>query len=163
TTTRPSRRISSRRASLTAWMMLYTGIDRSAPRLLLDSWPGQRARKGVCNGSAGAKSRDTADAPRRARGRKHRGQLAFPRRRDGAREVRYNTVVAASARITKGWEKTGVSSLPRASQPVDMSGRLVGSYRLSRLIGQGGMGAVYEAAHQQLQRRVAVKILNPEF
>ncbi|HJQ32020.1 MAG TPA: protein kinase [Pyrinomonadaceae bacterium] len=35
-----------------------------------------------------------------------------------------------------------------------------GRYRLERLIGRGGMGAVYEATHLKLQARVAVKILS---
>jgi hypothetical protein len=35
-----------------------------------------------------------------------------------------------------------------------------GRYRLERLVGRGGMGAVYEATHLKLQARVAVKILS---
>ncbi|HEX7955396.1 MAG TPA: serine/threonine-protein kinase, partial [Pyrinomonadaceae bacterium] len=35
-----------------------------------------------------------------------------------------------------------------------------GRYRLERLVGRGGMGAVYEATHLKLRSRVAVKILS---
>ena len=40
---------------------------------------------------------------------------------------------------------------------------LEGKYRLVRLIGKGGMGSVYEAEHTVIDRRVAVKLLNPEY
>jgi hypothetical protein len=43
------------------------------------------------------------------------------------------------------------------SLPVERT--IEGKYRLDRLIGKGGMGAVYEAADLRLARRVAVKIL----
>ena len=37
---------------------------------------------------------------------------------------------------------------------------LDGKYRLGRLIGEGGMGAVYEAEHEGLKARVAIKLLS---
>lgn len=40
---------------------------------------------------------------------------------------------------------------------------LDGKYRLTKLIGKGGMGSVYEAEHEVISRRVAVKMLNPEY
>ncbi len=39
---------------------------------------------------------------------------------------------------------------------------LDGKYKLTRLIGEGGMGAVYEAEHQRIHRQVAVKLMRPE-
>jgi hypothetical protein len=45
----------------------------------------------------------------------------------------------------------------RLSLPVERT--IGGKYRLDRLIGRGGMGAVYEAADLRLGRRVAVKIM----
>jgi serine/threonine protein kinase len=38
-----------------------------------------------------------------------------------------------------------------------------GKYRLEELIAHGGMGSVYRAIHQQLERPVAIKILRAEF
>ena len=40
---------------------------------------------------------------------------------------------------------------------------VAGKYHLTRLLGSGGMGAVYEATHQFTQRRVAVKLMHPQF
>jgi serine/threonine protein kinase len=51
-----------------------------------------------------------------------------------------------------------------ASSPVEELGpdKVVGSYRLVREIGRGGMGAVYEARHVMLPRRVAIKVMHAE-
>jgi serine/threonine protein kinase len=40
-------------------------------------------------------------------------------------------------------------------------GRELGRYHIVRLIGRGGMGAVYEALHRDLKKRVAIKTLHP--
>jgi non-specific serine/threonine protein kinase/serine/threonine-protein kinase len=37
----------------------------------------------------------------------------------------------------------------------------VGRYRITRLIGEGGMGAVYEAEQDQPRRTVALKVIKP--
>jgi serine/threonine protein kinase len=42
-------------------------------------------------------------------------------------------------------------------------GRLVGSYRIERLLGKGGMGSVYLAEHPVIRSRVAVKFLHPRY
>ncbi len=48
------------------------------------------------------------------------------------------------------------------SQVKPMIGRTVGNYVIGKLIGQGGMGAVYLAEHPRIGRKVAVKVLLPQ-
>jgi uncharacterized protein (TIGR02145 family) len=42
-----------------------------------------------------------------------------------------------------------------------MIGNNIGKYNIIRLIGEGGMASVYEAEHEMLGTKVAVKVLNP--
>ena len=46
--------------------------------------------------------------------------------------------------------------------PAFAPGARLGKYLLVRLIGEGGMGAVYEAIHSELRKRVAIKTLLPD-
>ncbi|HEX8792918.1 MAG TPA: serine/threonine-protein kinase [Polyangiaceae bacterium] len=45
---------------------------------------------------------------------------------------------------------------------IDIGSVVNGKYRLVRLLGDGGMGSVYEAQHLVLGTRVAIKMLHPE-
>ena len=57
-----------------------------------------------------------------------------------------------------------VSTAPRGVlQGANMIGSRIGPYRITRQLGQGGMGTVYEAVHEAIGRRVAIKVLLPQF
>ncbi len=45
----------------------------------------------------------------------------------------------------------------------DLVGQTIGKYSVVRLLGQGGMGRVYEALNPTIKKRVAIKILDPEY
>jgi serine/threonine-protein kinase len=47
--------------------------------------------------------------------------------------------------------------------PEDSAPLVAGKYRLTRVLGRGGMGAVWEGMHATLGTRVAVKFIDPEY
>jgi len=48
----------------------------------------------------------------------------------------------------------------RAAWPL-AAGTALGKYQIVRLVGEGGMGAVYEGLHVEIGKRVAIKAMNP--
>ncbi|MDQ3337092.1 MAG: serine/threonine protein kinase [Myxococcota bacterium] len=51
---------------------------------------------------------------------------------------------------------------PTGEEPPPGVGRVIGSYRLVCLLGEGGMGNIYVGAHTRLNRFAAIKLLKPE-
>ncbi len=64
-----------------------------------------------------------------------------------------------------GGDRTHKSERPsmRPGGPQSLIGMtLSGRYRIEKLLGEGGMGAVYRAEHTHMRKRLAVKVLHPE-
>jgi serine/threonine protein kinase len=72
-----------------------------------------------------------------------------------------DTAVAGSTATRTSASAMAAAETPAAGTPVlDIVGAtLSGRYMITRKIGQGGMGAVYEATHTLIGKRVAVKVL----
>ena len=50
-----------------------------------------------------------------------------------------------------------------AAPPIGIGDVVAGKYVIERAIGEGGMGVVYAARNRELEQRVAIKFLLPEF
>ena len=90
-----------------------------------------------------------------------------------------STPVPASSNVTEYMHPTGTpapsatpppqqhqtSYLPPAAPQADplIGQTLAGRYLIAKKLGEGGMGAVYLATHQLLEKQVALKVLHNEF
>jgi serine/threonine-protein kinase len=67
-------------------------------------------------------------------------------------------VDAESLRETNAWAKR-----ERRAPAVSLVGQTVGSYRVTRVLGEGGVGIVYLGEHPRVGSRVAIKVLHEGF
>src|SRR2546422_174174 len=60
-------------------------------------------------------------------------------------------------------EERGLTAPLRDVRRDEMIGRVVGSWRVVKLLGEGGMGSVYMGEHPAIGSKVAIKMLHPRF
>src|SRR3569623_190141 len=96
-------------------------------------------------------------APARARSGWQRGCITPFHRGNPPRLLRFSGVAVIRERLTM----TGSGEIPEEgpAEAVLPGGTRLGKYEIVRLLGAGGMGAVYEASHTEIGKRVAVKVL----
>src|SRR5262249_40293414 len=63
----------------------------------------------------------------------------------------------AAMRETSPWAKR------RSTGDASLVGAMVGSYLVTRVLGEGGVGTVYLGEHPRVGSRVAIKVLHDEF
>lgn len=64
--------------------------------------------------------------------------------------------------VDSGTLAASASDTNAIASPPEVGSIVAGRYKLERVIGQGGMGVVYAAYHEQLHQRVAIKFLLPQ-
>src|SRR5205823_2339127 len=79
--------------------------------------------------------------------------------RGGGGACRVPTVVRRTA-VMIAWASFSSRNVQR-SMSLQPGQIIEGKYRIIRLLGEGGMGAVYEGENLRIHRRVAIKVLHP--
>ncbi len=80
---------------------------------------------------------------------------------DKPRAPRPGTVSGTPARPRSSKEAN--SSKEQSKGPRSLIGSIISDrYLIERLLGEGGMGAVYQAEHTLMRKRMAIKVLHPE-
>jgi tetratricopeptide (TPR) repeat protein len=79
--------------------------------------------------------------------------------RDSALRTEIEALLASSDTPVDFMEPPGDASAACDALAAAMTGRILGPYRIGRLVGRGGMGVVYEAEGGNPRRNVALKVL----
>jgi eukaryotic-like serine/threonine-protein kinase len=91
-----------------------------------------------------------------------RGQGASPATEGATTSAGSEDASVRTATSIRGEDDESVAPSHRVPTDLLEPGAVVGSYTVTRLVGRGGMGAVYEAKHRELGKRAAIKTLLPE-
>ncbi len=87
--------------------------------------------------------------------------------KDGARLVSLSKMATAAGGLPRGAGQTdaeGAASVAAEDTEADLTGRTIAQrYEVLRRLGEGGMGVVYEAVDNRLEKRVAIKVLREDF
>jgi serine/threonine protein kinase/WD40 repeat protein len=86
----------------------------------------------------------------------------LPERADEIRPLFETLALVEQFKPSKHDPSAPTAPAPSASAPRGLPERL-GEYRILRIVGVGGMGIVYEAEHETLKHRVALKVMLPRY
>src|SRR6185503_4608119 len=85
---------------------------------------------------------------------------SLPRGTNARRRTNSRRIREECGTIGRGPVRASRPAPPRLSMALQQGQVLDGKYRIVRVIGEGGMGAVYEGENTRIRRRVAIKILH---